>query len=56
LFGIDEIPSDNQIRNQLDPVPAGTVYPLMAELGDELYRGAATSTRSARSATRCCGR
>lgn len=39
LFGIHDIPSDNQIRNLLDPVPAETIYPLMAELSDELYRG-----------------
>lgn len=38
LFGIHEIPSDNQIRNLLDPVPAPTVYPLLAELGDALHR------------------
>jgi hypothetical protein len=38
LFGVHDIPSDNQIRNLLDPVPAETVYPLMAELSDDLYR------------------
>lgn len=38
LFGIHKIPSDNQIRNLLDPVPPETLFPLMAHVGDELYR------------------
>jgi hypothetical protein len=38
LFGVHEIPSDNQIRNLLDPVPPETLFPLMATIGDELYR------------------
>jgi hypothetical protein len=38
LFGVHEIPSDNQIRNMLDPVPPETLFPLMAHIGDELYR------------------
>ncbi len=38
LFGVHEIPSDNQIRNLLDPVPAETLFPVMAEVGDELFR------------------
>lgn len=38
LFGVHEIPSDNQIRNLLDPVPVQTLFPLMAHIGDELYR------------------
>ncbi len=38
LFGVHEIPCDNQIRNLLDPVPPETLFPLMADLGDELYR------------------
>jgi hypothetical protein len=38
LFGIHEIPSDNQIRNLLDPVPPETLFPLMATISDELYR------------------
>ena len=38
LFGVHDIPSDNQIRNLLDPVPPETVFPVMAELSDELYR------------------
>lgn len=38
LFGVHEIPSDNQIRNVLDPVPPDTLFPLIAHIGDELYR------------------
>lgn len=30
LFGVHEIPCDNQIRNMLDPVPPETVFPVMA--------------------------
>ena len=37
LFGVHEIPCDNQIRNLLDPVAPETLFPLMASLGDELY-------------------
>ncbi len=38
LFGVHEIPCDNQIRNLLDPVPPETLFPLMATISDELYR------------------
>ena len=38
LFGVHQIPSNNQIRNILDPVPAHTLFPLIAHIGDELYR------------------
>lgn len=38
LFGVHQIPSDNQIRNLLDPVPQETLFPLMARISDELYR------------------
>jgi hypothetical protein len=38
LFGVHEIPSDNQIRNLLDAVPEETVYPLLAQLEGELYK------------------
>jgi hypothetical protein len=30
LFGMTRIPSDNQIRNLLDPVPPSTVFPLFS--------------------------
>ena len=38
LFGVHQIPSDNQIRNLLDPVPPATVFPLFAEISEGLYR------------------
>lgn len=38
LFGVHQIPSDNQIRNLLDPVPPETLFPLMVTISDELYR------------------
>lgn len=38
LFGVHLIPSDNQIRNLLDPTPPETLFPLMATIGEELYR------------------
>lgn len=38
IFGVHEIPSDNQIRNLLDPVPPDTLFPLMVNITDELYR------------------
>lgn len=38
LFGVHQIPSDNQIRNILDPVAPHTLFPLIAHMGDELYR------------------
>jgi hypothetical protein len=38
LFGVHQIPCDNQIRNILDPVAPHTLFPLIAHLGDELYR------------------
>jgi hypothetical protein len=38
LFGVHQIPSDNQIRNLLDPVPPETLFGLMAAISDELYR------------------
>ena len=38
LFGVHQIPSDNQIRNLLDPVPPEMLFPLMATISDELYQ------------------
>lgn len=38
LFGVHQIPSDNQIRNLLDPIAPETLSPLMASIGDDLYR------------------
>jgi hypothetical protein len=40
LFGVHPIPSDNQIRNLLDPVPPQSVFPLFAEFSEGLYRHA----------------
>ena len=39
LFGIDQIPSDNQIRNLLDPVPPGAVSPVYAAVVEALHAG-----------------
>ena len=36
LFGVLEIPCDNPIRNLLDPVPAATLFPVIADMGDAL--------------------
>lgn len=38
LFGGHQLPSDNQIRNLLDPVPPDSLLPLMATISDELHR------------------
>ena len=40
LFGITQIPSDNQIRNLLDPVPPAEVLPVFAAVVEELRHGA----------------
>ena len=37
LFGVHDVPSDNQIRNVLDPVPPDTLFPVITAIGDELY-------------------
>lgn len=39
LFGITQIPSDNQIRNLLDPVPPTAVLPVFAAVVEELRHG-----------------
>jgi hypothetical protein len=38
IFGVHQIPSANQIRNLLDPVPPERVFPFLAEIGDGLYQ------------------
>jgi hypothetical protein len=38
IFGVHKLPSDNQIRNLLDPIPAETLFPVFAEVGDVLYQ------------------
>jgi hypothetical protein len=37
IFGVHKTPSDNQIRNLLDPVPPQQVYPLMTEIAQGLH-------------------
>ena len=37
LFGITRIPSDNQIRNLLDPVPPSAVFPVFAAVVEALH-------------------
>jgi hypothetical protein len=37
ILGIHKLPSMNQVRNLLDPVPPESVYPLLQEIGDGLY-------------------
>jgi hypothetical protein len=37
LFGVDQIPSDQQIRNLLDPIPPESVFELFVEFVEALY-------------------
>ena len=39
LFGIQQIPSDNQIRNLLDPVPPAALLPVFGTVVEALHRG-----------------
>jgi hypothetical protein len=39
LFGLTQIPSDNQIRNLLDPVPPETVFPVFSAVVEALHAG-----------------
>ena len=39
LFGITQIPSDNQIRNLLDPIPPSAVFPVFAAGFEALQAG-----------------
>ena len=39
LFGIEQIPSDNQTRNLLDPVPPSAVLPAFAAVVEALHTG-----------------
>jgi hypothetical protein len=38
LFGLVKVPSDNHIRDMLDPVPATLLHPVFAEVVEELER------------------
>ena len=44
LFGIENIPCDNQIRNLLDPVPASTVLAVFRSVDDALSKTGALSS------------
>ena len=37
IFGVHQIPSTSQIGNLLDPMAPETLYPVLAEVGDQLY-------------------
>jgi hypothetical protein len=39
LFGLTQIPSDNQIRHLLDPVPPSAVLPVFSAVVDALHAG-----------------
>ena len=38
LFGIEQIPSDNQIRNLLDPIAPGLFYPVFSSTFEHLEK------------------
>jgi len=37
IFGVHQIPSTSQIGNLLDPIAPEILYPVLAEVGDQLY-------------------
>ena len=39
LFRVEQIPSDNQIRNLLDPVPPSAVFPVFSAVVEALHAG-----------------
>ena len=47
LFGVHRIPSDQQIRNLLDPVPPEELAPLSLDIVEALYRRGALETHRA---------
>lgn len=47
LFGVHQIPSDQQVRNLLDPVPPEQLAPLFMDTVDGLYRLGALETHRA---------
>ena len=47
LFGVHQIPSDQQIRNLLDTVPPEHLAPLLMDTVDGLYRLGALATHRA---------
>ena len=44
LFGIEQIPTDNHIRNLLDPVPPSAVSPVFAAVVEALHAGGQLET------------
>ncbi len=47
IFGVHQLPSTSQISNLLDPIPPETLYPVLADVGDQLYQnGCLESFRS----------
>lgn len=47
IFGVHKLPSTSQICNLLDPISPNTLYPVLADVGDQLYRkGCLDSFRS----------
>ena len=38
IFGVQNLPSTSQICNLLDPIAPETLYPVLANVGDQLYR------------------
>jgi len=47
IFGVHKLPSTSQISNLLDPISPDTLYPVLADVGDQLYRnGCLDSFRS----------
>jgi hypothetical protein len=55
LFGIAKIPSDNHIRDLLDPTFPTLLLPVLAATAEQLGGSAAVSTCSAASADTCQG-
>ena len=47
IFGVHQLPSTSQIGNLLDPIAPETLYPVLADMGDQLYQnGCLDSFRS----------
>ena len=41
IFGVHQLPSTSQIGNLLDPIAPETLYPVLADVGDQLYQNVA---------------
>ncbi len=44
LFGITQIPCDNQIRNLLDPIPPATLFPMFSAITHALHQAGVVDT------------